>query len=126
MLKLSFGMLVLSGVVFGADLNRHAPIVIQSDQDFTNCGCVLSGTGSLVDPYIIGPWAINMPPSVAVMIDGTSLTKSFVLRNLVIAGNGSSSSIGIVLNHINGISASVQGRQTLIQSAGIGILVENS
>jgi parallel beta-helix repeat protein len=107
--------------------------VITSDSGFQTCNCVVSGSGTTTDPYIIGPWAINSagPGSTAVSIDGTSLTKSFTLFNLTIAGNGDSSSAGIVLNHINPsgqntISASVRGSQTSIQSAGTGIAVENS
>jgi hypothetical protein len=111
----------------------HPPIAIASDSDFQACNCLVSGSGTTTDPYIIGPWTINSGSSgsTAVSIDGTSLTKSFTLFNLTIAGNGSSSSTGIVLNHINPpgqntISASVMGAQTSIQSAGIGIVVENS
>jgi hypothetical protein len=126
MLKLSIGLLVLCSCAFGASVSQHAPIVIQSDQDFVNCGCVVSGTGSPADPYVIGPWAINKPAGTGVMIDGTTLTKSFVLWNLTIAGNGSNSSHGIVLKNINGISAAVEGAQTVIQSVGAGILIENS
>ena len=111
----------------------HAPIVIASDSDFQICNCVLSGSGAAADPYIIGPWTINTTGSgdTAVSVDGTLLTKSFALFNLTIAGNGSNSSTGIVLNHINPsgqktISAAVSGIQTSIQSNGVGILVENS
>lgn len=111
----------------------HAPITIASDSDFQACSCVVSGSGTTTDPYIIGPWAINSGKSggAAVSIDGTSLTKSFRLFNLTIAGNGSNSSTGIVLNHINPsgqntISAEVTGAQSSIQSEGIGIVVENS
>ena len=112
----------------------HAPITIANDSDFQACNCVVSGSGTTTDPYIVGPWTINSlgPGSAAVSIDGTSLTKSFTLFNLTIAGNGSSSSTGIVLNHINNASgqntivAAVTGAQTSIQSEGIGIVVENS
>lgn len=111
----------------------HPPIVIASDSDFQLCNCVLSGSGTPADPYIIGPWAINSTGSgdTAVSVDGTLLTKSFTLFNLTIAGNGSSSSTGIVLDHINPsgqktILAAVTGIQTSIQSNGIGIVVENS
>jgi hypothetical protein len=107
--------------------------VISSDADFQACNCVVSGSGTTADPFIIGPWTINsLPPGgTAVSIDGTSLTKSFTLFNLTIAGNGDSTSTGIVLNHINPsgqntTSVSVTGGQTSIQSAGIGIVVENS
>src|SRR5215471_204606 len=112
----------------------HAPITIANDSDFQACNCVVSGSGTTTDPYIVGPWTINSlgPGSAAVSIDGTSLTKSFTLFNLTIAGNGSSSSTGIVLNHINTASgqntivAAVRGAQTSIQSEGIGIVVANS
>lgn len=97
------------------------------------CGCVASGSGTTADPYVIGPLAINKTRSgiAAVSIDGTLLTKSFTLFNLTIAGNGTTSSVGISLNHINPsgnatISAAVTGPQTSIQSNGIGIVVENS
>lgn len=111
----------------------HAPIAIAADSDFQACNCVSSGSGTTTDPYIIGPWAINSTGanSAAVSVDGTSLTKSFTLFNLTIAGNGASSSIGILLNHINptgtqALSAAVAGTQTSLQSNGIGIMVENS
>lgn len=116
-----------------ADSGSHAPIVIANDSDFQICNCVLSGSGTTPDPYIIGPWTINSTASgdAAVSVDGTLLTRSFTLFNLTIAGNGSNSSMGIVLNHINPsgqktISAAVSGIQTSIQSNGLGIMVENS
>jgi parallel beta-helix repeat protein len=118
--------------LFGVS-GSHAPIVIASDFDFQTCNCVSGGSGSTTNPYIIGPWTINKlaPGGIGVSIDGTLLTKSFTLFNLTLAGNGSASSTGIVLNHINPsgrntISAAVTGPQTSIQSAGIGIVVANS
>jgi parallel beta-helix repeat protein len=135
---LGMGLLVTVLLTYRPSVARaangsHAPIVIASDSDFQICNCVLSGSGTAADPYIIGPWAINSAKSgdTAVSVDGTLLTKSFTLFNLTIAGNGSSSSTGIVLNHINPsgqktISAAVSGIQTSIQSNGIGIVVENS
>src|SRR5215472_7708761 len=135
----TLGSLVLIAGIFslGPDAmaanGSHVPIVITGDSDFKACTCVVSGSGTTTDPYIIGPWAINSVGSgnAAVFIDGTSLTKSFTLVNLTIAGNGDSSSTGIVLNHINSsgqktISAAVTGAQTSIQSEGIGIVVQNS
>jgi parallel beta-helix repeat protein len=110
----------------------HAPIVIANDSDFTVCNCMTSGSGTTTDPYIIGPWVINSASgNAAVVIDGALLTKSFTLSNLMIAGDGTSSSAGIVLNHINPsgqntISAAVSGTNTSIQHTGIGIVVENS
>jgi parallel beta-helix repeat protein len=109
------------------------PIVIATDSDFQVCGCVASGSGTTTDPYVIGPLTINKTGAMntAVSIDGTLLTKSFTLYNLTIAGNGTESSVGVFLNHINPsgsptISAAVTGTQTSIQSNGIGIVLENS
>jgi hypothetical protein len=111
----------------------RGPIVIATDSDFPACGCVASGSGTTADPYIIGPLAINgtTAGNSAISIDGTLLTKSFNHFNLTTAGNGSNSSFGIVLNHINpsgknSIVAEVTGTQTSIQTNGVGILVENS
>jgi hypothetical protein len=113
--------------------DSHAPIVIASDSDFQMCNCVLSGSGTTADPYIIGPWTINSTGAgaTAVSVDGTLLTKSFSLFNLTIAGNGAATSQGILLNHINPsgqktVVVTVTGAQTSIQSNGVGIVVENS
>src|SRR5579859_19401 len=111
--------------------NGHAPILIQSDNDFTTCSCVASGSGTTSSPYIIGPLTINNANGAAVSIDGTNLTKSFELLNLTIAGNSTSTDTGIVLNHINpggsqAITATVYGVQTSIQTNNVGVLVENS
>lgn len=134
------GILALVAVLAGGALFWHvsvshasgqSPISIMSDSDFTNCGCVASGSGTTSNPYIIGPLSINNANGTAVYIDGTNLTKSFELYNLTIAGNSASTDTGIVLNHINPsgsatISASVYGVQTSIQTNNVGILVENS
>jgi hypothetical protein len=128
LLKLGLILTLLLPVLVASS---HAPIVIQSDADFANCGCVSGGIGTSASPFIIGPWSINKVTGTGISIDGTNLTKSFVISNVTIAGNGSGSSTGIVLNHINSngvanIVARVIGTQTSIQSLGIGIKVENS
>ncbi len=119
--------LSLAGSAIGAaSFPKHAPISITSDTDFSNCGCVVSGSGSPGNPYVIGPWSINNANGAAVTIDGNGgLTKSFDLHNLVIAGNSTPHSEGIVLNHVN-VPSSVSGSQTSIQTVGTGILVEHS
>ena len=116
MLRFPIAILVLCGSTFGANVNQHVPIVIQSDQDFVSCSCVVSGSGSTADPYVIGPWAINKADGVGVTVDGSNLTRSFVLWNLTIGGNGSSSATGVLLKNVNRIGAAVEGSQTLIQS----------
>ncbi len=70
---------VLFVSAWGQDVNSHSPITIQTDKDFTNCACVRSGMGTQANPYVIGPWAINTDRGVAVSVDGSKLTASFVL-----------------------------------------------
>src|SRR5260370_32974076 len=114
-------MLSIGGAVTHAS-GGHAPIVIQSNSDFTSCACVVSGNGSTTSPYIIGPWTINNVNGDAVYIDGTSLRKSFEVLNLNIAGNIMSTETGIVLNNYNPsgrhtIGAKVNGVQTSMPSS---------
>jgi hypothetical protein len=124
------GVVVVQGASAGGP-GAHPPIVIQSDADFSNCFCVTSGDGSQANPFIIGPWSINGVSGNAVFVDGSALTKSFVILNLTVAGNGGSTVQGIVLQNINPsgsqvISAAVTGKQTSINSQNVGILVQNS
>ncbi len=120
---------VLAPIAHAGGPPAHAPIVIQSDTDFSACACVTGGSGTTADPYIIGPWTIN-GGGTAVFVDGTNLTKSFVILNLTAAGNGRSTDEGIVLQSVNakgnGMIAAVVGKQTTIQSENVGIVVLNS
>ena len=124
------GAALTMGVGVAGAHGGHAPIVIASDSDFSNCHCVVSGSGTSADPFVIGPWSINNVNGVAVSINGTNLTKSFVLSNLTIAGNATASGTGILLENINSgatqIGAKVTGIQTSIQNNDVGILVEKS
>ena len=105
--------LTLAGAdVAAAEGALHPPISIQSDMGFSNCSCVTSGAGTTSSPYVIGPMSINSVAGDAVYIDGTSLTKSFVLSNLTIAGASAQNSHGIVLVHIN-----PSGTQSIIASS---------
>lgn len=123
----------LGGVVIDASPSppAHSPILIQHDADFSNCGCVVGGSGTPAEPYLIDPLAINNAPDNSVLIDGAKLTKSFVLRNLTIAGNRTDRSAGIVLRNINprsgsAIVAQVWGAETSIQNSNLGVVIKNS
>src|SRR5262249_54790034 len=95
-------MFVLPGMAFAGGTSSHTPIVIQSDADFSSCNCVTEGDGSTANPFVIGPWVINkVVTGAGISIDGAILTKSFVIWNATIAGNGSSSAMGILLRTIN-------------------------
>jgi hypothetical protein len=113
----------------------HSSIAIQSDLDFGRCNCLTGGDGSTQNPYVIGPWSITSAGhGDAVHIDGTSLTKSFVLSNMTITGVGAQGSNGIALVNINSInppatqtiSAKVQGKATSIQNFDVGVSIMNS
>lgn len=124
------GLVLVPGASAGGPAS-HPPIVIQSDADFSSCACVTGGDGSQANPFIIGPWAINGVNGDAIFIDGSTLTKSFVILNLTTAGKGGTSSQGIVLQNINPggnevIVAAVKGKQTSIQPGNVGILITNS
>jgi hypothetical protein len=66
-----------------AGTGQHAAITITSNAGFGSCGCVTSGDGTAVDPYVIGPWAIPAPSGEtsgwSVKIDNSSggITDSF-------------------------------------------------
>jgi len=109
----------------------HAPIVIGSDADFSACGCVTGGKGTQASPYLIAGWSINGFSGDGVFVDGSTLTKSFNLQNLTVAGTPQSGGAGIHLRNVNpagtqSIVAEVTGVQTSLQTNEVGILVESS
>lgn len=108
--------------------SAHAPISITSDAGFVSCGCVASGNGSTSNPYVIGPLSVTNPSGDGVSVDGTKLTKSFVLYDVTANKNAGN---GIELNHINAgtgpaILAKVYGAQTTANNNTWGVRVENS
>ena len=106
--------------------SAHAPIVITSDAGFTSCACVVSGDGSALNPYVIGPWSVSNPSGDGVYIDGSSLTKSFALYDVTSNKNAGN---GITLKHVNagaGIVAKVYRGQTTVNNNTWGVQVENS
>src|SRR6516162_141612 len=97
-LAVAFGILLLASVASvpanAGGPPSHSPIVIQSDADFNTCACVTGGEGSLANPFVIGPWTINSTSGAAVLVDGLTLTKSFVIVKLNAAGNNGGASQG--------------------------------
>ncbi len=69
-----------------ASAPQHGPITITSDNGFTDCACVTSGTGKASNPFIIGPWAITAPSAGGwgVKVDNSSgaITKFFSITGL--------------------------------------------
>jgi parallel beta-helix repeat protein len=121
-------MLVWTAPEATAAARTHAPIVITSDAGFTSCGCVMSGAGSALDPYVIGPWSVSNPNGDGVFIDGSTLTKSFLLYDVTANKNAGN---GITIKNVNqgsmtSISAEVYGAQTTANNDTWGVQIENS
>jgi hypothetical protein len=72
----------------------HGAITITQDSDFGTCDCVTAGDGSPGNPFVVGPWAIGAPSGSdglsgwAVRVDGTALTKRFVITGISAAYQG--------------------------------------
>lgn len=77
------------------DLSVHAPIVIQSDENFTDYG--LTGQGSPQDPFMIQNFNITTNSAVAINISQT--TKHFTIEGCYLAAN----SYGIFINNATDI-----------------------
>ena len=68
-------LLVVGGVslgVMGEDLLPHDPISILSDDDLVAENGVLSGDGTIDDPYLIAGWTIDAQAGVGIRVHATS------------------------------------------------------
>ncbi len=72
----------------------HAPIIIQSNSDFTVDNGVTGGNGTAADPYIIEGWEIASPPTYGILIQNTNA--HFVIRDVDVHDAFSDSSFGAV------------------------------
>ncbi len=71
----------------GNNLTNHTPIVIEGDHQFTTDNGVVSGSGTVDDPYIIAGWKIDAGYSdYGIRIHRTS--RYFIIRNVEISGAG--------------------------------------
>src|SRR5438132_11449906 len=62
----------------------HAPIIIQSNSDFTVDNGVTGGNRPSADPYIIEGWEIAFPPTYGILIQNTNA--HFVIRDVGVHG----------------------------------------
>jgi len=77
------------------------PILIQNDYQFTAANGVVSGSGTVSDPYIIENWAIDARGAYGIDIRGTAA--HFVVRNCLIRNSPASTHGGIrISNATNG------------------------
>lgn len=68
----------------------HAPILIQSDVDFTSANGVISGAGLVDDPFIIAGWQIK-GDSYSILVRGT--VAYFRIQDCLISNSGVNSSV---------------------------------
>ncbi len=62
----------------------HAPILIEGNAGFTATNGVVSGSGTVNKPYVIGPWDIDATASPGVWVRNT--TAYFVLQDVNVTG----------------------------------------
>ena len=74
-------------VLTGLGASR-GPITILGNADFTEENGVLSGSGTVEDPYVIAGWEIGVPPGGFYGVQIENVTAAFVLRGLIIRSAG--------------------------------------
>ena len=80
----------------------HDPIVILSNDDFTYDNGVVSGSGTIDEPYIIENWDIDASGAIGIDIEGTDAY--FIVRNCYIHDGAGLGYVGIyLLGCVNGI-----------------------
>ena len=114
--------------IAGRSLTPHAPILIDSDANFTAANGVTSGNGSAGNPYVIEGWDINAANGDGVFLRST--TAHVILRNLSVH-DGGPSYVGILIlyasnvtiQHVNATS-SAQGIY-LVRAADVTVYASN-
>jgi parallel beta-helix repeat protein len=74
-------------------LLSHAPILINGDAGFTSANGVTSGSGTGVDPFVIGGWDIDASSANAIEVRNT--TAYFVIRDCYVHDGGDNNKDGI-------------------------------
>jgi len=114
--------------VIGADLiyappapspggTYHAPITIVGNGQFTSGNGVISGSGTIGDPYIIEGWSIDA--SAANGIDISSTSAYFIIRNCLIE-NGGNTHIGISFSFV--VNGTIYTNEANSNNVGISLL----
>ncbi|MGB9636955.1 MAG: NosD domain-containing protein, partial [Thermoplasmata archaeon] len=99
-------------------LERHPPIIIEGDDNFTLSNGVREGNGTPENPYIISNWEIEINSSeYGIYIWNT--TKHFLINNCSIIGLNKTKNYGICLTCVkNGIISGNEIKNTMI---GLGL-----
>jgi parallel beta-helix repeat protein len=80
-------------------LTDHNPILIQSDLEFNASNGVVSGDGSLSNPFIIENWSIDATDDNGIQIENTN--SYFIIRNCSVGVPAHQSDYGILLNSVS-------------------------
>ena len=108
--------------------DAHDTIVILSNDDFTYDNGVVSGSGTIDDPYIIENWDIDASGAIGIDIEGTDAY--FIVRNCSLHDGYGYGYVGIYLyNCVNGVltdnTCSYDSVGIYLESSG-GITVSNN
>ena len=77
----------------------HGPILIDGDAGFTPANGVTSGSGTVVDPFVIEGWDIDASSANGIEIRNT--TAYFVIRNCYVHDGGDNNKHGIYFETVN-------------------------
>jgi parallel beta-helix repeat protein len=138
---LALVLLVTGGAVIAGLGASRGPITILGNGDFTEENGVLSGRGTVEDPYVIAGWEIVVPAGAFYGVKIENVTATFVLRGLIINGagevDGAAIRIGFatggviesctIASSVNGIeiasSTDIAVRNNALYVHGVGLIV---
>lgn len=87
-------LIIQTHTVKGAPLTLHPPIFIDGDKSFNSSNGIVSGNGTLLNPYLIQNW--NITSSSGTAIDVRNTTAYFVIRNVFVGR----SQYGMLLHNV--------------------------
>jgi len=109
-----------SCIAHAVEITSHDPIHILGNDDFTQANGVISGSGTLEDPYIIGYLDIDASSAHGIWIENTDVY--FIIKNCRVHDGGFDYNYGVYFNRVkNGKIASVTSYNN-----DVGIYLKNS
>ena len=109
-----------SSIAHAVTITDHDPIHILGNDDFTQANGVISGSGTLEDPYIIGYWDIDASSAHGIWIENTDV--HFIIRNCRVHDGGFDYNYGVYFDRVkNGKIESVTSYNN-----DVGIYLKNS
>ena len=109
-----------SCIAHAVTITLHGPIHIVSNDNFTEANGVISGSGTLEDPYIIGYWDINAENAHGIWIENTDVY--FIIRNCRTHDGGYGYNYGIYFSQVE--NGKIEGATSYFND--VGIYLKNS